>query len=81
MFEYVATIDGMVCEMCEAHINETIRNNFNVKKVKANRKKKEARFLSEETITEEKLRNVIAAIGYTVESLEQKPYQKKGLFW
>lgn len=34
MFRTVVKIDGMMCGMCEAHINDAIRRNFNVKKVK-----------------------------------------------
>lgn len=32
-------IDGMICDMCESHINEVIRKNFKVSKVKSSHKK------------------------------------------
>ena len=38
MLKYILKIDGMMCGMCEAHINEAIRAAFNVKKVSSLRK-------------------------------------------
>ncbi len=33
MVKITASIEGMACGMCEAHINEAVRNAFPVKKV------------------------------------------------
>ena len=74
-------VDGMMCGMCETHIAEAIRKNFQVKKVTASRKQKEAVILSEEPIDEEKLREVIAGTGYTPGEVTSAPYEKKGLFF
>ena len=41
MNKYILGIDGMRCGMCELHVEEAISKNINVKKVKANRYKKE----------------------------------------
>lgn len=30
-------INGMMCSMCESHINDAIRKNFEVKKMKSSR--------------------------------------------
>ena len=35
MNKYVLGIDGMSCGMCEAHVQDVIRRNIDVKKVKA----------------------------------------------
>ena len=32
MQQYTLKIDGMMCGMCEAHMNDLIRKNFKVKK-------------------------------------------------
>lgn len=32
-------IDGMMCGMCESHMNDAIRNNFDVKKVTSSHSK------------------------------------------
>ena len=33
MIKLIVGIEGMACGMCEAHINEAVRNAFQVKKV------------------------------------------------
>jgi copper chaperone CopZ len=40
-------IEGMACGMCEAHINDVVRNNFPVKKVTSSRQKKQTVILTE----------------------------------
>lgn len=66
MIKTVIGIDGMVCGMCEAHINDTIRASFRVKKVKSSRRKGETVVTSEEPLDEENLKRTIAETGYTV---------------
>ena len=73
-------IEGMMCGMCEAHINDAIRNAFAVKKVKASRSRKEAEIVAEEDLEEQALRAVIEQTGYTMTSYHTEPYKKKGLF-
>ena len=59
MYETKVKIDGMMCGMCESHINDAIRNAFSVKKVSASQSKGEADIISEEPIDEAKLREAI----------------------
>lgn len=73
-------IDGMMCDMCEAHINDAIRRNFAVKSAKSDRKKKRCVVVSEEPLDEARVREVIADTGYDLLSIEVAPYQKKKLF-
>ena len=81
MIRTVMKIDGMMCGMCEAHICDEIRKTIpNAKKVTASKKKKEASFLTEETVDIDQLKAVINATGYTCLSAESAPYEKKGLF-
>ncbi len=82
MYKTVAVVNGMSCEMCEAHINNVVRTHFDVKKVKSSRKKKETVILSENPIDEDKLRAAIDETGYTMGAVSSEPYvqEKKGLF-
>ena len=64
MVKTIVKVDGMMCSMCEAHINDAIRHNFNVKKVKSNRKKKETVIESEAPLDPEKIRDTIEKTGY-----------------
>ena len=38
MVQLTLRIDGMSCGMCESHVNDTIRQKFNVKKVTSSHK-------------------------------------------
>ncbi len=78
MWEYTLTIDGMQCGMCEAHVNEVIRQNFPVKKVSSSHSSGKTVLVTAEEVDEECLRKVIGATGYTVTAVERKPYDKKG---
>ncbi len=74
-------IDGMMCGMCEAHVNDCIRANFKVKSVSSSHKKGEAVILSEDAPEVFRLREALGGLGYTVTSVysEVAP-EKKGFF-
>ena len=81
MTKYTAVIEGMSCSMCEAHINDVIRAEFKVKKVKSDRKSNTAVIIAEDgAVDEEKLAAAITRIGYTYKGLSSEPYVKRGLF-
>ena len=78
MIKTTVGIDGMMCAMCESHVNDAIRKSFDVKKVSSSHSKKQTEIISEEAIDEDKLRAVIDETGYTVLSVDSEPYKKKG---
>lgn len=80
MNKVTVQIDGMACGMCESHINDVVRKAFNVKKVTSSFKKGETVIISDDEITEAKLRAAIEPTGYGVISVKTEPYEKKGLF-
>lgn len=80
MVKTTIKIDGMACGMCEAHVNDAIRVKFDVKKVKASHKDKEAVVISKEALNEDEVKKVIEETGYTFVSVSSEPYEKKGLF-
>ena len=80
MVRITMRIEGMACGMCEAHINEAVRNAFRVKKVTSSHTKKQTVILAEQEIPEQELKNVVAEAGYDVVSVDSLPYEKKGLF-
>lgn len=73
-------IDGMMCAMCESHVNEAVRRAVPVKKVTSSHAKGETVILSEADIDEKTLRAAIDKTGYKVLSYKSEPYEKKGLF-
>lgn len=80
MIEITMGIEGMACAMCEAHINDAVRNAFKVKKVSSSHTKKRTVIIAEQDIPEKELKDVVAKAGYNVVSVSSKPYEKKGLF-
>ena len=78
MVKTIVGIDGMMCGMCEAHVNDAIRKEFDVKKVEASRSKKQAEIISEQELDAEKLKKVVADTGYTFTGVTSEPYEKKG---
>ncbi len=80
MVKITVGIEGMACGMCEAHINEAVRNAFQVKKVTSSHSKKQTVILAEKDIPEQVLKNVVAKAGYDAISVSSEPYEKKGLF-
>ena len=81
MIKTTLEIEGMMCSMCEAHINDVIRKVVpGAKKVSSSHAKGEASFLSEEAVDEKRLKNAVAATGYTWLSVNSAPYEKKGWF-
>jgi copper chaperone CopZ len=78
MYQVTAKIDGMMCGMCESHVNEAIRQAFPVKKVTSSHSKGETVILTEAPMTQDQLQAALAATGYQVLSLTAAPYQKKG---
>ena len=79
MNKVTVKIDGMMCGMCESHINDCIRQNFKVKKVSSSHSKGETIIIMEEKIEEDKLKDVIGKTGYEVMSVSSKPYENKGV--
>lgn len=77
MTKTVLNIEGMMCGMCESHVNDAIRKNFEVKKVTSSHTKKETEILSEAPLDEELLRKTIAETGYTLKGISSAPYEKK----
>ncbi len=80
MVKITVGIEGMACGMCEAHINEAVRNAFQVKKVTSSHTKKQTVILAETDIPEQELKNVVAKAGYDAVSVSSELYEKKGLF-
>jgi copper chaperone CopZ len=64
MYKTTMEVDGMACGMCEAHINDAVRKNFDVKKVKSSRRKKQTVIVSADVLDEDRLRRVISDTGY-----------------
>lgn len=80
MYQTTLKIDGMMCSMCESHVNDAVRKALTVKKITSSHSKGETVILTETPVDEAAVRAAVEETGYRVLSFESKPYEKKGLF-
>lgn len=81
MQKVTVKINGMMCSVCEVHINDAVRSALPVKKVTSSRKKGQTVILIDDGAFDEmKLREKIKELGYEMLSVHEEPYEKKGLF-
>ena len=66
MIRTTVQVSGMVCGMCEAHVNDAVRSAFSVKKVSSSRTRGETVIESEETLDQDSVTRVITDAGYEV---------------
>ncbi len=81
MTKYTIKLDGMMCGMCEAHVNDVIRKstNNNVKKLKSDHIKNTSTFVSQDINIDDVI-NSITSLGYRVLDIKSEEYEEKGLF-
>ena len=80
MVKTVLSVDGLVCDMCDAHMNDAIRKAFPVKKVTTSHSKGETVIISENEFSRGDLEKAVSETGYRILSVKTEPYEKKGLF-
>ena len=80
MLKITLGVDGMMCGMCESHVNDAVRKAFPVKKVTSSHGKGQTVILTEQDLDEQDLHEAVNSTGGSVSSLSKEPYEKKGLF-
>ena len=76
MIETIVKVDGMMCGMCEGHINDAIRSHFQVRKVSSSHSKGRTVIRSQEALDQAQLRQVIDATGYKALVVVSRPVEK-----
>lgn len=79
MIRITVQVDGMMCGMCEAHVNDAVRRSLPVKKVTSNHKKQETVILTETDIEDSRIEAAIKDSGYTFLGLTREVEQPHGL--
>ena len=67
---YSIILNGMKCGMCESHVNNIIRREFNVISVKSSRKKGRTIIVSKNIVNLVKLKKLLIDSGYEVLSIK-----------
>ena len=82
MFRTVVKIEGMMCGMCEKHVNNAVSRAFVTENITSSHKNGTTEIISESALDEALLREVIEKEDYKVISVTSEPYEKKkfGLF-
>ena len=80
MWKYTAEVRGMVCGMCEAHVNDAVRRAFPAAKVRSSRSKNQTVVLTETELDPQALADTIRAAGYDAGAVRKAPFEKKRLF-
>ena len=77
MIKTTVKVDGMMCGMCESHVNDAVRKVFQVDKVTSSHSKGETVIISEKPVDEAKLKTAISATGYEVKVSVQNLMKKR----
>jgi len=64
MVKIYLNVNGMMCGMCEAHVNDIVRKTTKIKKVKSSHKKKETIIIMENRKDLGLIINAIKSLGY-----------------
>ena len=64
MYKTVVNVTGMACPMCEAHVNEAIKKNFDVESVNSSHVESKTEIVSKDVLSNDLLKKVISDEGY-----------------
>ena len=64
MAEYKASVEGMMCQMCEKHMREAVEKAFGSVDCKADHVNNTVTFSTELDVTAEKMAEVVDEAGY-----------------
>lgn len=81
MNKIVVEVTGMRCPMCEKHVNEIVKNNFDVKSVTSSHEKNETVIITPVEISDEELLKVLSTTGYTIGKIVRTDAKRVGLSW
>ncbi len=77
MVQTTLKVDGMMCGMCESHVNEVVRKTAQVEKVTSSHTKGETVIVSAQPLDIEALKAAIADTGYTVTGAEKSRMRRR----
>ncbi len=79
MIRITVQVDGMMCGMCEAHVNDAIRRALPVKKVTSNHRRKETVILTEQDVPDSAIHAALADTGYLPLGITREEEKPRGL--
>nr|WP_243421157.1 copper resistance protein CopZ [Pseudoflavonifractor phocaeensis] len=76
MWKYTVKVNGIMCGMCEAHVNDGVRKVCPVKKVNSSQSKNQTVLLSETELDTKILGNAIRSTGSEIGTIQKEPHKK-----
>lgn len=81
MVKTTLKIDGMMCGMCESHVNDIVRKTFpDASKVKSSHRKGECSFITDRMIDGNAVKEALNEMGYKLLAVKSENYEKRGIF-
>ena len=80
MNKLTLSVEGMMCGMCEAHVNNAVRKAANVNKVTSSHSTGKTEIWYEGGVDVEAIKSAIAEEGYKVTEISEGEEEKKGFF-
>ena len=81
MNKYILGIDGMMCGMCEMHVEATIKDHFVVKKAKASHVTNKLTVFTDADLMEVDFKEVLDPTGYRITSFSKEEAKKTIFGW
>ena len=72
MREYNVTVEGMMCENCEKHVNDAVKKAFRPKSVVSSHENGTTVIISKKELSQEEIKEVIENTGFTVKEIISK---------
>ncbi len=81
MNRYIIGIDGMMCGMCEMHVEQKIKESFRLKKAKASHITNKLTVIAEGEFSKEDFEKALAPTGYRITSFNKEQAEKSLFGW
>lgn len=78
MIKITVKVEGMMCGMCEAHVNDAVRRALPVKKVTSNHRRGETVILSQADIGDDRIAAAIKESGYDFKGVTREAVKANG---
>ena len=80
MKKITLSVDGMMCGMCEAHVNNAVRKAATVSKVTSSHSTGKTEIWYEGDVDVEAIKSAVSEEGYKVPEVKEGEEEKKGFF-
>ena len=80
MQKITVSVDGMMCGMCEKHVNEAVEKVCKAVSVTSSHEEKQTVIITKTEADTDKIKAAIEEQGYKVGDITVEPYEKKGFF-